>query len=59
MIRVKIQYDKYNRTFKLLDKEFGPLLEDGDIYELLVPTHIQKDDEAEKSLFEMSTLAHA
>jgi hypothetical protein len=59
MIRVKIQYDKYNRTFKLLDKEFGPLLEDGDIYELLVPAHIQKDDEAEKSLFEMSTLAHA
>ena len=36
MIRIRIQYDKYNRTFKLLDKEFGSLLDDGDVYELPV-----------------------
>ena len=36
MIRIRIQYDKYNRTFKLLDKEFGRMLEDGDVYELPV-----------------------
>ena len=59
MIRVRIQYDKYNRTFKVLDKEFGPLLEDGDTYELLVPTPIRKDDAEDESLFEVSTLAHA
>ena len=36
VIRIRIQYDKYNRTFKLLDKEFGPLLDDGEVYELPV-----------------------
>jgi hypothetical protein len=36
MIRIRIQYDKYNRTFKLLDNEFGSLLDDGDVYELPV-----------------------
>ena len=46
MIRIRIQYDKYNRTFKLLDKEFGRMLEDGDVYELpvslceLCPNHV-------------------
>jgi hypothetical protein len=59
MIRVKIEYDKYNRTFKLMDKECGPLLEDGDVYVLLVPARVKNDDEAEKPLFEGSTLAHA
>jgi hypothetical protein len=32
---VLIVYDKYNRTFKLLDKSFGSLLEDGAVYELM------------------------
>ena len=36
VIRVRIQYDKYNRMFKLLDNEFGPLLDDGGVYELPV-----------------------
>jgi len=36
MIRIRIQYDKYNRTFKLLDNEFGSLLDDGEVYELPV-----------------------
>jgi hypothetical protein len=36
VIRIRIQYDKYNRTFKLLDSEFGSLLADGDVYELPV-----------------------
>jgi hypothetical protein len=29
MVRIKVEYDKYNRTFKLLDREFGSVLEDG------------------------------
>lgn len=37
MIRIKVEYDKYNRTFKLLDREFGSVLEDGAEYELVVP----------------------
>ena len=36
MIRIRIQYDKYNRMFKLVDSEFGQLLADGDVYELPV-----------------------
>jgi len=36
VIRIRIQYDKYNRMFKLLDGEFGRLLGDGDVYELPV-----------------------
>jgi hypothetical protein len=35
MIRIKVEYDAYNRTFKLVDKKFGSILEDGAIYELL------------------------
>ncbi len=37
MVRIKVEYDKYNRTFKLLDREFGQVLEDGEQYELAVP----------------------
>ena len=37
MIRIDVEYDAYNRTFKLLDREFGSILEDGALYELKVP----------------------
>ena len=37
MIRIKVEYDAYNRTFKLRDREFGSALEDSAIYELVVP----------------------
>ncbi len=59
MIRVKIQYDKYDRSFKLVDKEFGPLLEDGEIYELLVPVIIENDDEEEQPIVGITPMAHA
>jgi hypothetical protein len=36
MVRIKVEYDKYNRTFKLLDREFGPVLEDAKEYELIL-----------------------
>lgn len=48
MIRIRVEYDAYNRKFKLLDREFGPMLNDGAVYELSVPiTHValQEDDE--------------
>ena len=41
MIRIKLEYDAYNRTFKLRDREFGSILEDGAIYELIV--HIRTE----------------
>ena len=59
MIRVRIQYDKYNRTFKLVDKEFGPLLDDGEVYELLVPIVIEKDEDEEQPIIDITRLAHA
>ena len=37
MIRVKVEYDAYNRRFKLIDREFGSILEDGATYELSLP----------------------
>jgi len=37
MIRVRVEYDKYNRTFRRLDREFESTLEDGAEYELVVP----------------------
>ena len=37
MIHVKVEYDAYNRTFKLLDRDFGNILEDGATYDLNVP----------------------
>jgi len=40
MIRIKVEYDAYNRTFTLLDREFGSALEDGGIYELEVPLNV-------------------
>jgi hypothetical protein len=37
MIRVKVEYDAYNRRFKLRDREFGSVLEDGVVYDLVLP----------------------
>ena len=45
MIRVRVEYDKYNRTFRLLDRELGSALEDGAVYELVVPITIGGLDE--------------
>ena len=37
MVRIKVEYDKYTRAFKLMDREFGSVLEDGVQYELVLP----------------------
>ena len=31
MVRIKVEYDAYNRTFKLVDRELASALEDGGI----------------------------
>ena len=59
MIRIKILFDKYNRTFKLLDTVFVPLLNDGDVYELLLPLNIEQSEEQEQPVIDESSLAHA
>jgi hypothetical protein len=49
MIRIRVEYDAYNRKFKLLDRNFGSVLEDGAVYQLSVPLTLigldQDDDE--------------
>jgi hypothetical protein len=37
IIRVKVQYDALNRTFKLIDPEFKTLLEGDGLYDLCLP----------------------
>jgi hypothetical protein len=60
MVRIKVEYDKYTRAFKLLDREFGSVLEDGAQYELVLPLEfeVEKEDEANMCI-RASLLAHA
>ena len=48
MMRIRVEYDAYERKFKLLDREFGSLLDDGAVYHLTVPLAVRAvDDEAD------------
>jgi len=59
MIRIKVEYDAYNRMFKLVDREFGSALKDGALYELEVPLNIGDLAEAEEFVLIGAPLAHA
>ena len=60
MVRIKVEYDKYNRTFKLLEKQFGSALEDGAQYELFVPLMLESIGLEENVILIGNTpLAHA
>jgi hypothetical protein len=41
MILIKVQYDAYNRSFNLLDREMAHSLEDGETYVLIGDVSIQ------------------
>jgi hypothetical protein len=60
MIRVRVEYDAYNRAFKLIDREFGSILEDGAVYELKLPLMLDAPDGEETLIaLEFGPLAHA
>ena len=59
MVRIKVEYDAYKRTFKLLDGEFGSALEDGGVYELEVPLSVPDRTEDEVFTLIGAPLAHA
>ena len=60
MIRVRLEYDAYNRAFKLIDREFGSILEDGAVYESKLPLMLEEPDEEETLIaLEFGPLAHA
>ena len=44
MIRVRLEYDAYNRVFKLIDREFGSVLQDGAVYELMLSLMLEEPD---------------
>jgi hypothetical protein len=59
MVRIKVEYDAYNRTFKLVNREFGSVLEDGAFYELEVPLNVEGLSETEEFVLIGAPLAHA
>jgi hypothetical protein len=48
MVLIKVQYDAYNRQFKLLDRELARTLEDGETYMLIADVSV-RDLEAKHS----------
>jgi hypothetical protein len=47
MIRIRVEYDAYEGKFKLLDREFRSMLDDGAVYQLSVPINlvgVEEDD---------------
>lgn len=60
MIRMRLEYDAYNRTFKLIDRELGAILEDGVVYELKLPLMVESADSQEDLIpINIGPLAHA
>jgi hypothetical protein len=47
MVLIKVQYDAYNRQFKLLDGECRKALEDGEIYMLIADVSLEDLKSAE------------
>jgi hypothetical protein len=56
---IKVKYDAYTRTFKLVEPEFRTLLEDDATYDLAVPFDFE--EVLEEELFSVSgaKMAHA
>ena len=59
MIRIKVQYDALNRTFKLVDPEFKTILEGDGLYDLNVPIMYEETDVEEFTLPGNAFVAHA
>ena len=60
MIRVKVQYDAVNRTFKLVNHEFKTLLEGDALYDLTLPALMYDEaDIGEVIASTSSSVAHA
>ena len=59
MLRIKVQYDAFSRTFKLVDQEFKTLLEGDALYDLNIPLGFEESDLAQIISSESATIAHA
>ena len=49
MVLMKVQYDAYNRQFKILDRELARTLEDGETYMVIADVSV-KDLELRQSV---------
>jgi hypothetical protein len=58
MMVIKVQYDAFNRTFKLVDSEFRTLLEGDALYDLAIPLLFEDGDE-DLFLPAATSVAHA
>jgi len=59
MIRIKVQYDAFNRTFKLIDQEYKTILEGDALYDLNVPLTYEEADVIEVNPSTSVSIAHA
>jgi hypothetical protein len=59
MIRIKVQYDALNRTFKLVDQGFKTLLEGDALYDLDIPLVLEDADAEELVTSGNTFIAHA
>jgi hypothetical protein len=41
MVLIRVQYDAYNRQFKLLDRDLSAALEDGETYVLIADVSVE------------------
>ena len=55
---IRLQYDGSNRCFKILDRAMAPLLEDGEVY-LLVVSDSEDDPEINWDELSLTTVGHA
>jgi len=39
MVLIRVEYDAYNRQFKILDRELAHILEDGETYLIIADVH--------------------
>jgi len=58
MVLIKVQYDAYNRQFKLLDRKLAHMLDDGESYMLIADISL-KDLAATQATEIQSDLAPA
>jgi hypothetical protein len=49
MVLIKVQYDAYNRDFKIIDRELAHKLEDGETYALIADVSVE-DFETERNM---------
>ena len=59
MIHIKVQYDAFSRTFKLVDQEFRTLLEGDALYDLSIPFVFEEPDLEDFITTSSTSIAHA